>query len=394
MSTSISYMTEAQLKNGLNAGHLSSNVQNEVIAQLQSDKLFQNAHSTVLVEKSTSNTDSLIPGAQVFLGGASGYTFNNTGVDPELKAIVADSGNGAATLNVTGPNNLLIGLGNANFTVHLGGSGNDTVWAGTGKDVIIDGGSGNSVLYSGSKASGGDSLVAGSGNDSLYGGAGPDTMVGGTGNDLLTAGSGSHQLLVGGDDTTGVQTLVDIHGGHDTLEAGTGGGNHNIIGFGSDTLYGGTGDDTLTGGNTSHLQSGSLGGGYNLLISGSMHSGGESLVGGAGNDTLRAAAGHDTLIAGSGDQALYDGSGSDSMKGGSGNDTFYVTGTTEKDTITGGTGSDTIDFLDHKSADVASYKLIGAPGSNDYQIKFTDGQVITDNGVTNLTFTDTTVKLP
>jgi Ca2+-binding RTX toxin-like protein len=234
----------------------------------------------------------------------------------------------------------------------------------------------------------------------LTGGAGADTLMAGTGDNILEAGAGAGQKLVGGDNTAGTQILYDYRSGSDTLSGGSGGGTHLIIGTGSDTLDGGTGPDTLeitasASGSDAYLRSGSSAGGYNDLISDSVLGNHDTLQGGAGNDTLQGGAGADTLLAGtsqnslqagSGDQTLMDGSTADTMTGGSGDDLFQVqTGASHDDTITAGSGGDTIVFSSHATSDIAGESN---SGGNDWTITFTDGQVVEDNGVLNLSFTD------
>jgi Ca2+-binding RTX toxin-like protein len=285
------------------------------------------------------------------------------------------------------------------------GMGSDTLLGGTGRDILqIDGAPGSRASLTSGSVAGGyndlishsiagdhDTLQGGAGADVLTGGAGADTLLAGTGNNMLEAGTGAGQDLVGGADTGGMQILSDYQSGSDTLSAGSGGGTHEIIGFGSDTLYGGTGPDTLeiTGGpsgSDAYLQSGSLAGGYNDLISQSVLGDHDTLQGGAGNDTLMAGTGHDSLQAGSGNQTLMDGSAADTMTGGSGDDLFQVqAGGGHDDTINAGSGSGTIDFLSQATSDIARES---DPGGNDWTITFTDGQVVQDNGVLNLSFTD------
>jgi len=74
------------------------------------------------------------------------------------------------------------------------------------------------------------------------------------------------------------------------------------------------------------------------------------------------------------------------MTGGSGDDLFQVqAGASHDDTINAGSGSDTIDFTSHATSDIAGESNTGG---NDWTITFTDGQVVEDNGVLNLSFTD------
>ncbi len=69
----------------------------------------------------------------------------------------------------------------------LGGDGNDDLNGGNGDD-ILGGGSGNDYL---SGDNGNDQLNGGAGNDRLYGNNGDDILDGGTGNDIMYGGRGN-----------------------------------------------------------------------------------------------------------------------------------------------------------------------------------------------------------
>jgi hypothetical protein len=70
--------------------------------------------------------------------------------------------------------------------------------------------------------------------------------------------------------------------------------------------------------------------------------GGESLVGGAANDTMAGATGGDTLFGGAGDDSIVGGAGFDQVNGNSGDDTI-VGRSTFGDLLQGGQGQDLID---------------------------------------------------
>ena len=89
-------------------------------------------------------------------------------------------------------------------------------------------------------------------------------------------------------------------------------------------LFGGAGNDTLTGGGNKDLLSGD--------------DGNDKLVGGGGNDELSGGDGNDNLDGGAGNDTLGGGLGNDVLVGGIGNDIFN--GARGDDTLTGGTGSD------------------------------------------------------
>ena len=83
-------------------------------------------------------------------------------------------------------------------------------------------------------------------------------------------------------------------------------------------LFGGAGNDTLTGG-----------------------SGNDQLFGGAGNDTLLGKGGNDLLFGGDGNDTLIGGTGSDQMFGGAGNDRMIWNPGEGSDLMEGGDGNDT-----------------------------------------------------
>jgi RTX calcium-binding nonapeptide repeat (4 copies) len=109
----------------------------------------------------------------------------------------------------------------------------------------------------------------------------PAHLFGGSGNDTLTGGAGADQLF--GDD--GNDTLNGSDG-NDTLNGG----------IGNDSLNGGDGDDTLNGG-----------------------AGNDTVVGGKGTDTAFLGAGNDTFV-------WNNGEGSDKVEGEAGFDTLVFNG--------------------------------------------------------------------
>ncbi len=127
--------------------------------------------------------------------------------------------------------------------------------------------------------------------------------------------SGSNTHVETNLDTTGITGLtssvefrIETHGGNDTIATD------------SDVAaviraYGGTGNDTITGGAAN-----------DLLYGGD---GDDTLTGGGGNDTLEGGAGNDSLSGGDGEDSLTGGTGNDTLRGGAAVDAFpgYDSGT-------------------------------------------------------------------
>lgn len=239
----------------------------------------------------------------------------------------------------------------------------DTINGEQGADTI-DGGLGADVLIGDSA---GDTLSGDVGDDALYGGAGPDwqqnglisvydedgnrydqfgnllpedddTLYGGAGEDYLS-GSAGHDSLDGGADND----ILDGGTGNDTL-LGDAGDDILSGGKGADIMDGGDGADTMTGGTGADVMRG--GAGADTLSGGAQADdmaggdGADTLNGGTGDDILSGDAGTDTLKGGSGNDRIGGGGGNDTIDGGSGDDT--IDGGAGKDSIKGGSGNDTI----------------------------------------------------
>jgi Ca2+-binding RTX toxin-like protein len=229
-----------------------------------------------------------------------GQGFFNFGEDLERLTLLHD---GEGTITAYGNNlgNLITGAitAGANNAIH-GGDGNDTILGGIGNDTL----------------NGGDASMTGGehGNDSLSGGAGDDTYVfsvqdrfeninnfAGLTTDKITDAGGNDTLLITGVVSEGFTLTLA------TLPTGI----ENFDGSGV------TGNVTFNIGGATGLA------GNNLLIGGNDSITGDTLNGGAGNDTLDGGGGNaDVLI------------------GGAGND-YYVLGDdaggTPTEALTGGT---------------------------------------------------------
>tara|TARA_R110002096_G_scaffold416576_2_gene619305 strand:- start:122393 stop:130243 length:7851 start_codon:yes stop_codon:yes gene_type:complete len=201
------------------------------------------------------------------------------------------------------------------------GSGNDT----------INGSNHAEAIYS----YGGDDIInAGGGNDYVVGGLGADTLDGGSGRDTLS--------YLWSNEGVNVNLSTNQASGGDA-EGDT------ISNF--EEVVGSNYDDTITGAD--------FGGG---LFENSR------LYGGNGNDTITGGEGHDYIAGGSGDDIINGGdggdyiegnAGADIMNGGAGGDTFEIGSEDDADLdqINGGEGEDKILLIGEQNNPASAYDL-------------------------------------
>jgi Ca2+-binding RTX toxin-like protein len=108
-------------------------------------------------------------------------------------------------------------------------------------------------------------------------------------------------------------------------------------------MSGGNGDDTISLGNAALPPAQLFGGPGNDTLTGG--SGADLLDGGADDDTLNGGNGDDLLFGGAGDDRVVGDKGTDTAFLGAGNDTFVWNPGDGNDTVVGGAGFDTLDFL-------------------------------------------------
>ncbi|BAG05871.1 beta strand repeat-containing protein [Microcystis aeruginosa] len=217
-----------------------------------------------------------------------------------------------------------------------GGGGNDTISGNAGFDYIY-GENGNDVLNGGDDS---DYLYGGDGNDVLNGGAGSDNILGGNGNDLLNGDAGDDYFT--GDE--GDNDTINGGAGSDSYAAdysyGSSGLTMTYDTAGSGTITVGTETDTFT---SIESFNGFKGTDYNdVIFGGTRVYYYETLYGGSGNDTISGNAGGDYIYGENGNDVLNGGDGYDDLYGGNGNDTLQGTdgGTGEYDDLVGGSGND------------------------------------------------------
>ena len=225
------------------------------------------------------------------------------------------------------------------------GDGDDLAYFFAGNDAI-DGLGGSDTLNG---DTGDDTLAGSAGNDDLYGGAGNDSLDGGDGFDDLTGGAGSDTLR-GGDGAdalygAGAASQAEPTGEEDTAPDLLFGGN------GNDNLTGGSGSDSLYGEADNDYLNGAAG--HDIVDGGD---GNDVAYGGDGNDTLLGGLGADTLSGDGGDDSLDGGDGDDDLTAGSTSTTYGVF-EVHQDTLVGGAGNDTVHLASGTQADAAIVTL-------------------------------------
>ncbi|WEX75374.1 calcium-binding protein [Sinorhizobium numidicum] len=267
-----------------------------------------------------------------------------------------------AVISGTSGNNTLIGTGQDDTINGLAG---DDLIQGLGGSDVIDGGSGVDTADYREKTAGitvtlnggVDAVVTVGGIaedilrriENVYGGSGDDTITGdiqanlfrgGLGNDVLDGGAGIDTADYSDKTTSVVVTLtgatpatVFVNGAaEDTLS--------NI-----ENVYGGSGDDILTGDGQ--------------------------------NNVLRGEVGNDTLNGGAGDDSLFGGAGNDTVDGGTGSDTFdlrektaaivlRLNGANAATVFVGGAAEDTVSNVEKIVGGSAGDTLIGDAAGNKF----------------------------
>ncbi|MEC3861571.1 DUF4214 domain-containing protein [Mesobacterium sp. TK19101] len=228
--------------------------------------------------------------------------------------------------------NLLTSQRTLASTSKMLGDGNDMYDAGLGDDVIYG-------------QAGNDSINGGADNDTLTGDAGRDVLYGADGDDAIMAGTTDQNQTDAADaGASGALQLGDYDNGY----AG---------GAGDDMIHGGDGDDIITGDDDSRV-SDAIGTMFDVNADGS-----DTIYGGAGNDEIHTGTWAD------GDQGLNNastgmmndrasgGMGNDILRGAGGDDTLF--GDRGADNIGGAGGNDMIygDFQNDSSLELDTGKI-------------------------------------
>jgi Ca2+-binding RTX toxin-like protein len=216
-----------------------------------------------------------------------------------------------------------------------GGAGADSLY-GTGKADLLAGEGGGDRLSSGAGADslsggeGADTLLAGVGDDRLEGGAGNDVLRGNGGDDTVTTGAGADRVSIGRGE--GADRVTDFALGADRVKLVN-------VAASEVTAVAGPGGLVLTlpDGTTLTLEGVGAATAKQLGLSGAFRAApapaGQTLTGGAGEESLAGGAGADTLTGGAGSDDLQGMGGDDLLRGGR-----------DHDGLTGGAGVDTFVF--------------------------------------------------
>ena len=176
------------------------------------------------------------------------------------------------------------------------------------------------------------------------------------------------------DPTAGVLTAIGDHRG-DTITAARDAAGNILINGGAVSIdggqptvanttlvqaFGGSGDDTISLDESNGVLPAAqlFGGRGNDMLTGG--SGADQLFGGSGNDTLNGGAGDDRLYGGAGNDVVVGGKGTDTAFLGAGNDTFIWNPGDGNDVVDGGRGFDTLDFRGKTTGETFSIDANGS----------------------------------
>jgi len=245
----------------------------------------------------------------------------------------------------TGASDPVSETGNILSNAILGAGGNDTLSGLDGNDRL-GGQAGNDSLDGGS---GGDTLTGASGNDTLSGGTGSDLLLGGVGDDRVVVNRAveDFDLLIADDGTIRVTDTVGGEGtdtldGIEEFQFSNAFVIHRKLNAASDSFFGGTGVDIISGLDGADDLRGNLG---NDLIDGG--GAGDLILGNAGLDTLQGGLARDTIFGGDDNDSILGGDDVDSLRGDGGDDFLdggaildFISGNAGNDTLIGGDGND------------------------------------------------------
>lgn len=247
-------------------------------------------------------------GTDIMVIDYAGYVLEDNPNRPIAVAVSIQTGSGEAEVTLRPGDKPVPGESFSSIEIlHFGGPDGDDVVTGGARNDIISGNGGDDVL----KGAGGDDYITDTtGVVNADGGAGTDTFV-------LDRG------------TARTNVVIDAHAGtvqQNGVDEGT------FVNFENLTVIGGSGDDVIVG----------LASFKNTLLGGG---GGDTLTGGSQDDQLNGGVGRDTITGGAGSDEIHLSQGT--ATGDSGDDTISI-GAIHSN-ASGGTGDDSI-FLNLRAA--------------------------------------------
>ncbi|MFB9978584.1 beta strand repeat-containing protein [Mesorhizobium kowhaii] len=317
-------------------------------------------------------------GSDALNGGDGNDVFLTGGTNDGFDGVAG--GNGSDVLKATS-NGTIIGLASIATieAITADGYSNVTIAGSTAANTLDFSAVALTGITSISGSAGNDIITGTSGDDTIFGDAGLDTLNGGAGSDTLTGGADNDTLSGGdGDD------VFLMSGASDGFDSVTGGNGTDIIKATADNMIIGltaiaTVEEISADGHAGVSISGSASA-DTLNFSALTLTGITGIFGGSGNDTITGSAAADII---SGD------AGDDTLGGSDGNDIFLFSGTAGGfDAITGGNGTDTIKALANGTIiglrSIAGIEAITADG-------FANVQIAGSGNADTLDFSDTTL---
>ena len=415
-----------------------------LIGTIYNDQLTGNSGDNVLRARDGNDTLFGGGGADTLRGELGNDILNFDELDIEVSGgdgmdtAKVTGASGAVNLNLTGSLIEVVNASASNFdntfsaegaywVVSItGGNGNDSIIGGLMNDRLIGGGGNDTIRGAG----GNDNLTGGLGNDSLFGDEDDDTLTIDSADLVVSGGDGIDMVTVNA--ASGAVTLDITAGLVETVSASTSTSNNRFDATGATwavAITGGSGNDTIIGGNLADRLTG--GSGNDSLIG---NDGNDSLTGGLGADSFDGGADNDSLTIENLDTSVVGGLGLDrvtvtgatgavnlnltagqietviasssafhntfnasgatwavSITGGNGNDTLI--GGNMKDTLIGGAGNDSLvgnDGDDSLTGGLGADSLDGGADNDSLTIENFDTSVIGGLGLDRVTVTGAT----
>ena len=263
--------------------------------------------------------------------------------DPRVAALLGGAINKLATSPQFSGGSDTVASGQKGLPHHLNvaygtASTDTTLAAGVQVQEIVDNGTGNDTLLGGHQTS----IIIGNNANDTIDVEGKDTVYTGSGNNTVTfeKGASSDYLFLG----SGNNTVNSLSTTHLSVDGGDNGGKGELNLGGHDTidLYGNL-NLTVTGGKGSTID----GSGNDTITLGTgsftiAEKGSATVLGGSGPLKFTGGGGTDSVVAGSGLATLVGGSGSEYFSAGNQGANVLMQAGTGSDTFVGGTGSDSM----------------------------------------------------